>query len=104
MENHVFFPNLSETIFVIPTDSIVSRTIYKDGQLKAIVFAFAPGQELSQHTASVPAMIQILEGECDLVVGETAYAGTPGTWVHMDASVPHSLLAKTPVKMFLIMV
>jgi quercetin dioxygenase-like cupin family protein len=104
MENHLYFKSLAETIESIPSESIVSRTIYKDDQLRAIVFAFAPGQELSQHTASVPAMIQILEGECDLVVGGVAYAGTPGTWVHLDASVPHSLLAKTAVKMFLIMV
>ena len=103
MQNHVYFTSLAETIETIPTESIVSRTIYKDDKLKAIVFAFAPGQELSQHTASVPAMIQILEGECDLVVGGSPYTGAPGTWVHMDANVPHSLLAKTAVKMFLIM-
>ena len=101
--NHVFFEDLSQTIDTIPTESIVSRTIFKDGGLKAIVFAFATGQELSQHTASVPAMIQILEGECDLTVGEASYSGKPGTWVHMDANLPHSLLARTPVKMLLIM-
>ncbi len=49
---HTYFADLAQTIETIPTDSIVSRTILKDGQLKVIVFAFAPGQELSQHTAS----------------------------------------------------
>ena len=101
--NHTFFPDLAEAIDTIPVDSIVSRTIYKDDHLKAIIFAFAPGQELSQHTASVPAMIQIVEGECDLTVGEASYQGKPGTWVHMEANLPHSLLARTPVKMLLIM-
>ncbi len=100
---HTFFADLAQTIETIPTDSIVSRTIFKDNQLKVIVFAFAPGQELSQHTASVPAMIQILEGECDLTVGDTSYPGKPGAWVHMDAYTPHSVLARTPVKMLLIM-
>ncbi len=70
---------------------------------KVIVFAFAPGQELSQHTASVPAGIQILEGECDLTVGDASYPGKPGAWVYMDANTPHSLLARTPVKMLLLM-
>jgi quercetin dioxygenase-like cupin family protein len=51
----------------------------------------------------VPAVIQILEGECALTVGEASYEGKPGTWVYMEASVPHSLLAKTPVKMLLLM-
>lgn len=101
--SHTYFNSLVQTVETIPTDSIVSRTIYKDDQLKAIVFAFAPGQELSQHTASVPAIIQILEGECDLTVGGTLYHAVPGSWVHMEASLPHSLLAHTPVKMLLLM-
>ncbi len=100
---HTFFADLSQVIETIPTDSIVSRTIFKDGQLKVIVFAFAAGQELSQHTASVPAVIQILEGECDLTVGDSSYPAQAGTWVHMDANTPHSLLARTPAKILLIM-
>ncbi len=100
---HTYFADLAQTIETIPTDSIVSRTVLRDGQLKVIVFAFAPGQELSQHTASVPAMIHILEGECDLTVGDNSYSGKPGGWVYMDANTPHSLLARSPVKMLLIM-
>jgi len=103
MTNHTYLANLAASIETIPTESIVSRTIYKDDKLKAIVFAFAPGQELSEHTASVPAIIQILEGECDLTVGGSAYSGEAGTWVHMEANLPHSILARTPVKMLLIM-
>jgi quercetin dioxygenase-like cupin family protein len=103
MTDHTFFANLSETIDAVPENSIVSRTILKEARFKAIVFAFATGQELSQHTASVPAVIQILEGECSLTVGEAAYEGKPGTWVYMEAGVPHSLLAHTPVKMLLLM-
>jgi quercetin dioxygenase-like cupin family protein len=101
--SHTFFNDLVQTVESIPTDSIVSRTIYKDDHLKAIVFAFAPGQELSQHTASVPAVIQILEGECDLTIGSALYHATPGSWVQMEANLPHSLLAHTPVKMLLLM-
>jgi quercetin dioxygenase-like cupin family protein len=101
--NHTLFPGLAETIETVPESSIVSRTILKADHFKAIVFAFAPGQELSQHTASVPAVIQILEGECALTIGEAAYEGKPGTWAYMEAGVPHSLLAKSAVKMLLIM-
>jgi quercetin dioxygenase-like cupin family protein len=100
---HIHFADIRQTVSEIPSDSILSRTVYKDEQLKAIVFAFAPGQELSEHTASVPAIIQILEGECDLTVGSDSYAGLPGTWVHMQANLPHSIVARTPVKMLLLM-
>ena len=95
--------NIQQSVQDIPLDSIVSRTVYRDRSLKAIVFAFAPGQELSEHTASVPAIIQILEGECEVTLGEDHFEAQPGFWVRMPAKLPHSLLARTPVKMLLMM-
>lgn len=100
---YTYFENLNTAIEVIPTESIVSRTISRDGGMKTIIFAFDTGQELSQHTASVPAIIQILQGEADLVVGGDAFNAVPGTWVRMDANVPHSVTARTPLIMLLIM-
>jgi quercetin dioxygenase-like cupin family protein len=100
---YTYFVDIAQTVETIPTDSIVSRTISREGGMKAIVFAFAPGQELSEHTASVPAVIQILQGEADLTVGDDRYDAKPGTWVRMDANLPHSIYARTPVIMLLIM-
>lgn len=101
--DYTFFENINDAIDSIPIDSIVSRTIYRDDHLKSIVFAFAPGQELSEHTASVPAIIQILEGECELTLGKDSYSVKAGAWARMPANLPHSIVAKTPVKMLLIM-
>jgi len=95
--------NINQSIQEIPLDSIVSRTIYRDDQLKAIVFAFAPGQELSEHTASVPAIIQILEGDCQVKLGSDEFEAHAGFWARMPAKLPHSLLARTTVKMLLLM-
>jgi quercetin dioxygenase-like cupin family protein len=100
---YTMIPDVNQSVLEIPVDSIVSRTIYRDKSLKAIVFAFAPGQELSEHTASVPAVIQILEGECEVTVGEDHFDARGGFWVRMAAKLPHSLLARTPVKMLLLM-
>ena len=100
---YTFFQDIGKAIDSIPTESIVSRTVSREGGMKAIVFAFAVGQELSEHTASVPAVIQILQGEADLIVGEDHYDAGPGTWVRMDANLSHSITARTPVIMLLIM-
>jgi hybrid cluster-associated redox disulfide protein len=100
---YTFFEDINATIDSIPTESIVSRTVFRDDHLKSIVFAFAPGQELSEHTASVPAIIQILEGECELTLGSDSYSVKAGAWARMPANLPHSILAKTPVKMLLLM-
>jgi quercetin dioxygenase-like cupin family protein len=95
--------NINEAVQEIPLDSIVSRTVYRDDSLKAIVFGFATGQELSEHTASVPAIVQILEGECQVTLGDDVIEAQAGFWTRMPAKLPHSILARTPVKMLLLM-
>jgi quercetin dioxygenase-like cupin family protein len=98
---HTFVPDLAGLLHDIAPDSIVSRTFYQDDQVKAILFGFAPGQELSEHTAAVPAAIQIVQGEATVTLGSDTYEAGPGAWAHMDARLPHSITAKTTVIMLL---
>jgi quercetin dioxygenase-like cupin family protein len=95
--------NLNESIPEIPADSIVSRTIYQDENAKVILFGFAAGQELSEHTASKPAILHFLEGDVDLTLGEDIYHVQTGAWVHMRPNLPHSVVAKTQVTMLLML-
>lgn len=97
-----FFQHLADEVQIAP-ESIVSRTLQSDNGAKIILFAFDTGQELSEHTASVPAMIQILRGEADIKLGEDTYSVGEGAFASMPASLPHSIMAKTPVVMLLIM-
>jgi quercetin dioxygenase-like cupin family protein len=100
---YTYIPDLSDLVPEIPADSIVSRTYYSDEQVKAILFGFATGQELSEHTASQPAILHILSGEAHLTLGDDTMEAGAGTWVHMPAQLPHSLLARTPVTMLLLL-
>ena len=59
-------PDLLTYIPEMTPDSIISRTFYKDEQLKAILFAFALGQELSQHTSDYPAVLHFLQGTAEV--------------------------------------
>ena len=47
--------------------------------IEFLLFAFAAGEQLSEHTAARPAIIHILEGEGELIVGGDAYPARPGT-------------------------
>ena len=67
------------------------------------LFGFDTGQELSEHTAGSPAIIQILQGEAHLTVAGEDRDGGPGAWIYMPARTPHSLLRKTPVIMLLLL-
>lgn len=103
MSEALFFPNLNAEIPELPADSIVSRTFFQDEQMKAILFGFAAGQELSEHTASVPAVIHILEGQATLTLGAERHEVGAGAWAHMPPHLAHSIFAHTPVRMLLIM-
>lgn len=102
-KDYTYIPNLLEQVPEIPPDSIVSRTIYSDAQVKVILFAFAAGQELSEHTSSQTAVLHFVQGEADLTLGEDGMTAQAGTWVHMPPYLPHSIVAQTPVLMLLLM-
>lgn len=86
---------------VVADDSTVSKTLHQDERIKVVLFGFAAGQELSEHTASVPAIVHVLEGTARLTLGGEVMSTQAGSWVHMPANLPHSVLARTPVKMLL---
>ena len=101
---HFLIDDLLAQLPEIAPDSIVSRTFYSDDRLKAILFGFAAGQELSEHTAARPAILHFLQGEARLTLGDQAASAGPGTWVHMPPHLPHSIYAETTVVMLLVMV
>ena len=103
VEEFFFMQDISELVKDIPEDTIVSRTYYQSGELKGILFGFAPGQELSEHTASRPAILHFLEGEASLTMGEKSFTVQSGSWAFMQPQLPHSIVAKTQVVLLLYM-
>ncbi len=101
---YTFIENLFAQLPEIPPDSIVSRTFYSEGQLKAILFGFAAGQELSEHTSSQLAILHFLQGEADLTLGSDKMSVSAGAWATMPPHLPHSIVAKTQVVMLLLMI
>ncbi len=87
----------------VPADGILTRTLFEDDHTKAVLFTFAKGQELSEHTASMPAILHFVSGEADLVLGEDATSARAGTWVHMPANLKHSIRASSPTIMLLLL-
>lgn len=85
----------------VPQDGTLSRVLYKDDDVRLVVFAFDTDQELTEHTASMPAIIQVITGSCRLGLGDTSITAVPGTWVHMDAHLQHSVVALEPTILLL---
>ncbi len=86
-----------------PEDGILTRTLFGDDDLKAVIFGFGPGEELSEHTASMPAILHFIEGEAAVTLGDDTIQAQPGTWVHMPANLKHSIKTSSPVVMLLLL-
>ena len=80
---------------------ILTRTLFNDDDVKVVIFGFGQGEELSEHTASMPAILHFIQGEATLTLGEEAIKAGAGTWIHMPANLQHSVQATTPVVMLL---
>ncbi len=102
-ETYTYFTDLAAEMPPIPQGSILSRGILSEQNVKGTLFRFDAGQELTEHTAASPAILYFVEGEADLTLGPDAKSARPGTLVYMPARLPHSLVAKTPVVMLLLL-
>lgn len=100
---YTYLDSLVSQIPEISPDSIISRTVFDDEQVKVVLFGFAAGQSLSEHTASQAAALHFLQGEADLTLGDNAVSVQAGAWIHMPPRLSHSVYAKTPVIMQLLL-
>jgi quercetin dioxygenase-like cupin family protein len=99
---HTHFSDLAKEVQP-PEKGILSRTLLNDDRLKVVLFGFAQGEELSEHTASMHAVLHFLQGEAKLTLGDDTVEAKSGTWVQMPAGVRHSIQAKMPVVMLLLL-
>lgn len=86
-----------------PDHGILSKTIHMDDHIKEVLFGFGQGEELSEHTASKPAMLFFVQGEGTVGLGNETKEAKAGIFVHMTAGLNHSIKANTPLVMLLIL-
>lgn len=99
---YTFLPDLAAEV-EIPADGTLSRVLHRDGRLRLVVFAFDTGQELTEHTAAVPAVVQVISGRIEMGLAGDTVIVEPGGWLRMDAHLAHSLVALEPTVLALTM-
>lgn len=83
---------------------VVSRTIAQVPAVNITLFALSRGEGISTHTTSGDAMVQVLEGEAEITIGDRVLTVQAGETVIMPADVPHALEARESFKMLLTVV
>ena len=84
--------------------SIVSREIVRKPTGTVTVFAFDAGQGLSEHTAPFDALVQVVDGEAEILIAGQPHTVTAGHVILMPANIPHAVKAVRRFKMLLTMI
>jgi quercetin dioxygenase-like cupin family protein len=82
-------------------NGIVSRTLLRTANSRVVLFGFAEGQELTEHTSTQHAVIQILSGECEFFLVGKLHALKTGDLLYMPPNLPHAVKATTQFSMLL---
>jgi quercetin dioxygenase-like cupin family protein len=85
-------------------DAIVSRTVIDKDAGTVTLFAFDEGQRLSEHEAPCDALVQVIDGEAEIIIAGEAMSVKAGEMVIMPAKVPHAVRASAKFKMMLVMI
>ena len=84
--------------------AIVSRTLLKEDTGTVTVFAFDAQQDLSEHTVPHDALVQVLDGEAQIIIAGTSHRVSTGEAIIMPANQPHAVKAGQRFKMALTMI
>jgi quercetin dioxygenase-like cupin family protein len=92
--------SLAEETRFVP-NGIVSRTVLRTANSRAVLFGFAEGQELTEHTSTQHALIQILSGECEFSLAGISRQAKAGDLIYMPPNLPHAVKATGQFSMLL---
>ena len=97
--------NSSITTSIAGTENgIVSKKLLSGDGGNITLFAFDKGQSLDNHSTPRKAMILILEGQVDFNVGKEKKLLKKDDYILLQENEEHSLTARSPLKMLLIMI
>ena len=83
-------------------ESILIKTILRDEKVNIALLLVDSGQGLIEHAASTEAMVYIVEGEIKFTISNQNYSLIKGSFLKLEAGVPHSFIAVEKTRMLLI--
>jgi quercetin dioxygenase-like cupin family protein len=87
----------------VASDATVSRTVLRADGARLVLFAFDTGQELTEHTAAMPVLLQVLAGRLTVSAAGRSVELVPGGVIHLPARLPHAVVAHEPSRLLLTM-
>jgi len=93
-----------DKIIEYQSKAIVSKTLIKKETGNISLFAFSKDDGLTEHTAGFDALIQVIDGEADIIINKNSNILKKGESIIMPANIPHAVKALSDFKMVLTMI
>jgi quercetin dioxygenase-like cupin family protein len=81
-----------------------SRGLVDNDRVRVVAFAFDTGEQLTEHTSSMPVVVQLISGSMRFEVAGATHHLTSGDCVYLAPSELHALEALEPSMMSLVMI
>lgn len=107
MENNLFEPSQVmdfRSIIEYSANGIISKRVLQKSNGNVSLFSFDKDQKLSEHTAPFDALIQVIEGEAEILIDRKPFHLQAGQSIIMPANIPHAVNAVSKFKMLLTMI
>lgn len=85
---------ITQDLVKYQTGAVVSRTLIKKPGGSVTVFAFDAGESLSEHAVPFEALVEVIDGEAEIVLSGKKLTIRFGESLIMPAKAPHSVAAK----------
>ncbi len=86
------------------SEGIISKRVIDKPTGTVTLFSFDKGQRLSTHSAPFDAMVQVVEGQAEIVIDDKPFQLGQGDVIIMPAGIPHAVNATEKFKMVLTMI
>jgi quercetin dioxygenase-like cupin family protein len=76
-----------------PKKGVLSKEIFKDSKNNITLFCMAAGTEMSEHTTTKTAFVQVIEGEGIFMLEKEKIKMLAGVFIPMEKNALHALKA-----------
>ncbi|MEY8738971.1 cupin domain-containing protein [Bacillales bacterium AN1005] len=93
-----------EDMVAVDANQVSSMTLVQRPSIGMTLFSLGEGEGIKMHTSPGDAMVQILSGIAEIMIGEEKHLVHGGETIILPANIPHALHAIKSFQMLLIVV
>lgn len=93
-----------EDMVAVDANQVSSMTLVQRPSIGMTLFSLCEGEGIKMHTSPGDAMVQILSGIAEIIIGEEKHLVHGGETIILPANIPHALHAIKSFQMLLIVV